>query len=465
MDPTLLYGATALAGCHVWRKNRRRKRKDARGRRVGSNIHFRVRRSIESVHQELGAELFRRAYRMTYPTFLELHRQLEAQMLIIHKEYQDDGTFQRKQRRGKTKRRDRNKWTRFVPNGAIPSLTRLAIALRYFAGGSLYDLCPLFGIGRTDAFRSVWMVVEATHRTNLFNLVFPADHDAQRELASQFSTRSQVGFDCCVGAVDGILIWILKPSPKCCIESKCDASKFFCGRKHKFGLNCQAVADFRGRFLDMSIKYPASTSDCLAFESSKLYDDLEKGILAQGLCLFGDNAYINSPFIATPYPNVSGGYKDAYNFFHSQLRIRVECAFGMFVHRWGILRTAIPCGISIRKTTSLVLALAKLHNFCIDQDDISILPSTSVDAFRLATQTNGSVPLEDLDVDDDDMTDSNTTAPTQLLGGGEHFDDLPLDVRQLSRRRYVGVRLPRELLAEDIVRENNYRRPRPKGTK
>jgi DDE superfamily endonuclease len=226
-------------------------------------------------------------------------------------------------------------------------LTRLAIALQYFAGGSLYDLCPLFGVGRSDAFRSVWMVVEATHRTNLFNLVFPVDHDAQRELARQFSICSQVGFDCCVGAVDGILIWILKPSPSCCIDSKCDASKFFCGRKHKSGLNCQAVADFRGRFLDMSIKYPASTSDCLAFESSKLYEDLEKGLLDEGLCIFGDNAYINSPFVATPYPNVSGGYKDAYNFFHSQLRIRVECAFGMFVHRWGILRSSIPCGISI----------------------------------------------------------------------------------------------------------------------
>jgi hypothetical protein len=85
-------------------------------------------------------------------------------------------------------------------------LTRVAIALQYIAGGSPYDLCPLFGVGRSDAFRSIWMFVEATHRTKLFNLVFPVDHDAQRELARQFSIRSQVGFDCCVGAIDGILI-------------------------------------------------------------------------------------------------------------------------------------------------------------------------------------------------------------------------------------------------------------------
>ena len=231
MDPTILYAATALAACHVLRKKREKKKKNAGGRPVGVNVNFRLRRSIESVYQELGDELFRRAYRMTYPTFLELHGLLEPEMMIIHKKYMDDLTFQRKQKRSQIRRRDRSNWTRFVPNGVIPTLTRLAIALRYFAGGSLYDLCPLFGVGRSDAFRSVWMVVEATHRTNLFNLVFPMDHDAKRELARQFSIRSQAGFDCCVGAVDGILIWILKPSPSCCINSKCDASKFLLLRR------------------------------------------------------------------------------------------------------------------------------------------------------------------------------------------------------------------------------------------
>jgi hypothetical protein len=113
---------------------------------------------------------------------------------------------------------------RFVRNGLITTLTCLAIALRYFAGGSLYDLAPLFGVGRSNALWSVWLVVDAVHCTDVFNLVFPADHDAQRELARQFSTRSQAGFQCCVGAVDGILIWTLKPLPWSCKESKCDAS-------------------------------------------------------------------------------------------------------------------------------------------------------------------------------------------------------------------------------------------------
>ncbi|KAG7342673.1 DDE superfamily endonuclease [Nitzschia inconspicua] len=210
--------------------------------------------------------------------------------------------------------------------------------------------------------------------------------NSQRE----FSNRSKAGFDCCVGAVDGILIWVLQPSPSCCRESRCDAQNFLCGRKHKYCLNCQAVADCRGKFLDMSVRYPASTSDCIAFESSALYGRLTNGLLAEGLCLFGDNAYLNAPFLATPYPNVSSGHMDAYNYFHSQLRIRVECAFGMFVQRWGILRSAIPKGISIRKTTAMVLALAKLHNFCIDQVDLeetNILSMTATILFVLCMST------------------------------------------------------------------------------
>jgi hypothetical protein len=477
MDPTVLYAATACAASYVLlkRKQQKKKKEAAIGRRLGKETRVRNRRSIESVYEEMGHQMFRRAYRMTYQTFIELHRILEPEIVRIHKEYTENRERRRKERRSERKRIDQTRWKRFVHNGVIPTTTRLAIAIRYFAGGSFYDLAPLFGVGLSDTIRSIWLIVEAVHNTEEFNLVFPRDHDAQRELARQFSTRSQAGFQCCVGAVDGILIWTHKPSPRCCRESFCDSAKFFCGRKHKFGLNCQAVADFRGRFLDMSIKYPAATSDCLAFESSQLYDDLSKGLLAEGLCIFGDNAYLNSPFIATPYPNVSGGYKDAYNFFHSQLRIRVECAFGMFVQRWGILRSAMPCGISIRRTISLVVALGKLHNFCIDHADTSILPATAVDQVRLVAQVGGFVPLDQVVAEEDndesvgdntnDMTTEGATVPTQLLGGGEHFEDVVLEVRQGRRRSYNGVRLPRERLAEDLVRENNYRRPRPRGTK
>ena len=112
-----------------------------------------------------------------------------------------------------------------------------------------------------------------------------------------------------------------------------------------------------------------------------LFQKLEHGILAPGLCLFGDNAYLNTPYMTTPYPAVSGGTKDAHNFYLSQLRIGIECTFGMFAHRWAILRSSIPLNVSVRKTVAIVLALAKLHNYCcIDANDSAVPPSTANDA-------------------------------------------------------------------------------------
>jgi hypothetical protein len=90
--------------------------------------------------------------------------------------------------------------------------------------------------------------------------------------------------------------------------------------------------------------------------------------------LFGDNAYMNSLYMTTPFTNVSGDpnrvAEDRYNFFHSQLRIRVECAFGMLVQRWGLLRVAMPRNLSVQRIIALVIALAKLHNFCITESNI-----------------------------------------------------------------------------------------------
>ena len=109
----------------------------------------------------------------------------------------------------------------------------------------------------------------------------------------------------------------------------------------------QAVCDARRRFLWVDLKYPGSTSDFFAFDQSTLKSQLEQqGFLRRGLCLFGDAAYANSPYMVTPFRSATGT-KDDFNFFQSQLRINIECAFGMLVHRFGMLRKAFPMGVSL----------------------------------------------------------------------------------------------------------------------
>jgi hypothetical protein len=317
----------------------------------------RCRRTMGSIFRERGPYYVRRAYRMTEEAFWELHLLLKPFMV----------SDRRKQGSAVKKHRNGSK------NGLISSETRLAAAIRYFAGGRPDDIAISHGIGQSEVFFSVWKVVDAVNRCPELAFSFPESHAKQKELAAAFQGNSHAGFDCCAGAVDGILIWIERPSAAVCKQAECGPKKFFCGRKHKFGLNMQGTCDAEGKFLDVSIGHPASTSDFLAFATSKFHKKIETpGFLAPGLCIFGDNAYVNNSYFVTPYKNAKEGDKDAFNFYQSQLRIKVECAFGMLVSRWGILRRALPQALGLKKVTALVVCLCRLHNYCLRQRENSI---------------------------------------------------------------------------------------------
>jgi hypothetical protein len=48
--------------------------------------------------------------------------------------------------------------------------------------------------------------------------------------------------------------------------------------------------------------------------------------------------------------------------------IRIECTFDMLTKEWAMLRSAILVGVTVAKTVALLLAFAKLHNYCIEED-------------------------------------------------------------------------------------------------
>ncbi|KAG7337121.1 hypothetical protein IV203_006388 [Nitzschia inconspicua] len=74
------------------------------------------------------------------------------------------------------------------------------------------------------------------------------------------------------------------------------------------------------------------------------------------------------------------GPKDAFNCYHTQLLdTSIKRAFGMLIHKWGCLRKPMPVNFKHGKINLLVLALCKLHNFCIDIDKTTDLPSTTND--------------------------------------------------------------------------------------
>ena len=252
-----------------------------------------------------------------------------------------------KRKRGKT------------PNGPITHPLRLSMAIRYFAGGDPLDIADVHKVGDDQPLINVWHVVNAINAVRDLKIKFPSSHREQVKIARGFKAKSSINIDNCVGAIDGILIWIHKPDKDSLERFGVGPAKFFSGRKGKFGLNMQAVCDADGRFLDVYIGCPGSASDYYSFDGSPL----KKLIEEPGFCLFGDNAYLNTPYMLTPFRNVSketDPNKDGFNFYQSQVRINIECAFGRLVHRWGILRKPIPMNIGVDKTMHMVLASCKL---------------------------------------------------------------------------------------------------------
>jgi hypothetical protein len=84
-------------------------------------------------------------------------------------------------------------------------------------------------------------------------------------------------------------------------------------------------------------------------------------------CAIGDCAYMPTEHLIPSFrgENALSARNDNFDFFGSQLRIRIEMAFGLMVKKWGNL--AGPLTIKLKNIKRLVIAIAKLHNFCINK--------------------------------------------------------------------------------------------------
>ncbi len=107
---------------------------------------------------------------------------------------------------------------------------------------------------------------------------YQANHKKQRQISKDFTTVCCANFQNCAVCIDRLLVWIEKPSEHNANDSGGGKKKFYCERENKFGLNCQAVSDARGRILDISINYGGATVYCHAFEASELHNHLELGL-------------------------------------------------------------------------------------------------------------------------------------------------------------------------------------------
>ncbi len=77
-----------------------------------------------------------------------------------------------------------------------------------------YDLGSVYGISHTYVMDSIWHVEEAMNNYSKFAIGYPLSVVEQDNIVADFKDASSIDFNICAGAIDGILIWMQKPTIK-----------------------------------------------------------------------------------------------------------------------------------------------------------------------------------------------------------------------------------------------------------
>ncbi len=246
----------------------------------------------------------------------------------------------------------------------ISAETRLAVTLRWLAGGSHLDICFAFGIGTGSFYHEdgiLWRTMAAID--SVLDLSFPLyDASVLKETSEGFSQFSHGRMKGCVMAVDGWVVKTRAPHAGTEVEN----ATCFRNRKGFYGLVVMAGCDHRCRFTMWSTQSPGSTNDCIAWEFTKLYRDvIACNQLPPQYYFIGDEAFINTNNFLTPWSGHGIGVaRDSFNFHLSVMRQCIERAFGILVRRWGIFWR--PLSVGFERWRVVLRVCAKLHNLCID---------------------------------------------------------------------------------------------------
>ena len=201
--------------------------------------------------------------------------------------------------------------------------------ISYATGERFHDVRVIPNIHFTTFYEALHTVSKAIKKCSFLELKFPQTPAECEEAANDFMSCSRGGAICqCVGFIDGYLAEVKQVTS----SDHCNPRAFYSGHYNCPGLNVQAVCDSKCRFTYFSVAAVGSTPDCVAFEKTDLPELLEN--LPYAYYLFGDCAYVCTNQLLVPF---SGSQRmnpanDSFNFHLSQLRIKIEQAFGVSLH-------------------------------------------------------------------------------------------------------------------------------------
>ena len=285
----------------------------------------------------LNEDEFKQRYRLTWPAFQKLLDVIRSDLTVMDQ-----------------------KQARLAKCGElVPPEVKLAIALRFLAGGSPLDLQLLYHVSKSYVYKCVWLVVDACNKH--LAIEFPIDDVSKlRQLEAGFRAQSRGGIWAGqVACIDGVHFAIRCPSN----TDVDNALKYHVARKDEYALLCIAMCDAKRRINFYDISQVPTTHDSLAWDMTSLGKRVKDGDLPEPFFINGDAAFALSNSMITPSGDAA---LDDFDFHQSSNRMPIECAFGMIVRRWGVLWR--PLCVRFDRCAALVGACIRLHNFCIDHN-------------------------------------------------------------------------------------------------
>jgi hypothetical protein len=240
----------------------------------------------------------------------------------------------------------------------------VATGLRVLAGGRVKDQRHIIGSCLTAGYVATDDFIDAVNSAPELDIRLPQTVEEWRHINAGFTRKSSDRLiDGCVGVFDGFFQRSNKPSKK----EVANVVAYYSGHYESYGVNCQACVQSDLQFNYFGVVSPGSTNDNISYPQA---EGLKEVFDALPLGLYGlaDAAYTLGENMLTPFTGVDrlDPAQDAFNYYLSQLRIRVEMAFGRLVNKFRILHGKIEG--SQDRVTAVLTACSRLHNFIIKHD-------------------------------------------------------------------------------------------------
>ncbi|KAL3771896.1 hypothetical protein ACHAWO_010423 [Cyclotella atomus] len=270
----------------------------------------------------------------------------------------------------------------------------VAAGLRHLQGGRVKDARHIVKTSRAACYVMVDDFIDAVNSAPELDINLPQNADEWRAVNKGFRRRSfHDTMSGTVGALDGFFQRCNRPTMK---ETN-NVVAYYSGHYESYGVNCLAAVKADLQFIYFGVISPGSTNDITSYTMASALRQIIDS-LPLGLYFLGDAAFPLGEKLLTPFVGThrhSNPYHDSFNFYLSQLRIRVEMAFGRMVNKFRILSGKVHG--SLDRVPAIFNACARLHNFIIQSDgpcdEMTVGMNVSEEEMDLQIRPDNAAPL------------------------------------------------------------------------